>query len=422
MFDKEKEYALVLSGGGSRGAYQIGVWEALRELGVKIKAVAGTSIGAINGVFVSQCDFESAYNVWKTITPDMLFDNSKAGLSKYRDTAKMQSLLDKYLDEDKVRGSGVDFALVTFNVSDLCSRVLFKDSIPYGEMSEYVMASANHPAFRRLTIDGDKYIDGGLYNNMPIQPLIEKGYGNIIVVDTRDIAGLKDNDYASDGLELIFIKTRHKFHNVLDFSNEEINRNIKKGYYDTYMLAGRYMSCYYYILNLPPDEVMKLNSADILCIKNDVLFEALINNDTLNRHILEYIYDFRKKAVPMSVWSQEFFVTCLEICADVLGIEDIREYTCGEITSLITKDARDIIHKGKYLDQVLRNRLYEKIKRKNFRFDDEDKRVILAALLRSTERFTQINDMISVLSPRTIIAFFMIKILLKRQNKEGTEI
>ena len=41
-FDTEKEYGLVLEGGGARGAYQIGAWRALEEAGIKIKGVSGT--------------------------------------------------------------------------------------------------------------------------------------------------------------------------------------------------------------------------------------------------------------------------------------------------------------------------------------------------------------------------------------------
>ena len=48
---------LVLAGGGSRGAYQIGVWQALRELDFQIQAVAGTSVGALNAAMVAQEDF-----------------------------------------------------------------------------------------------------------------------------------------------------------------------------------------------------------------------------------------------------------------------------------------------------------------------------------------------------------------------------
>ena len=49
VLDMTKEYGLVFDGGGARGAYQIGAWKALREAGVKISAVAGTSVGALKG-------------------------------------------------------------------------------------------------------------------------------------------------------------------------------------------------------------------------------------------------------------------------------------------------------------------------------------------------------------------------------------
>ena len=45
----KRSYGLVLAGGGTKGAYEVGAWKALRELGVDITAIVGTSIGAING-------------------------------------------------------------------------------------------------------------------------------------------------------------------------------------------------------------------------------------------------------------------------------------------------------------------------------------------------------------------------------------
>lgn len=45
VIDLTKEYGLVLEGGGAKGAYQIGAWKALREAGVKLKGIAGTSVG-----------------------------------------------------------------------------------------------------------------------------------------------------------------------------------------------------------------------------------------------------------------------------------------------------------------------------------------------------------------------------------------
>jgi hypothetical protein len=63
--------ALVLGGGGAKGAYQVGCWQALREAGVeRFDAVAGTSVGALNAVLVAQDDFDTAQRVWR----EMRFD------------------------------------------------------------------------------------------------------------------------------------------------------------------------------------------------------------------------------------------------------------------------------------------------------------------------------------------------------------
>ena len=58
QLDLSKEYGLVLEGGGARGAYQVGAWKALWEAGVKIKGMAGTSVGALNGALICMDDFD----------------------------------------------------------------------------------------------------------------------------------------------------------------------------------------------------------------------------------------------------------------------------------------------------------------------------------------------------------------------------
>ena len=55
-----KPYGLILAGGGAKGAYQIGAWRALRELGITFEAIAGVSIGAINGALIAQGDYDRA--------------------------------------------------------------------------------------------------------------------------------------------------------------------------------------------------------------------------------------------------------------------------------------------------------------------------------------------------------------------------
>ena len=67
LLDVTKEYGLVLDGGGARGAYQIGAWKALKEAGIRINAVAGTSVGALNGALICMDDVEKAEQIWRDI-------------------------------------------------------------------------------------------------------------------------------------------------------------------------------------------------------------------------------------------------------------------------------------------------------------------------------------------------------------------
>ncbi len=61
----DKEFGLVLAGGGTKGAYEVGVWKALKELNINITAIAGTSIGALNAALILQDDFENFFHMWK---------------------------------------------------------------------------------------------------------------------------------------------------------------------------------------------------------------------------------------------------------------------------------------------------------------------------------------------------------------------
>lgn len=65
---KEGKVGLVFAGGGAKGAYQIGVWKALKEKGIQIDAVSGASIGAFNATLFAGNDFEKAENIWVNLT------------------------------------------------------------------------------------------------------------------------------------------------------------------------------------------------------------------------------------------------------------------------------------------------------------------------------------------------------------------
>ena len=72
--DLSKEYGIVLEGGGAKGSYQIGAWKALREAGIKIKGIAGTSVGALNGALICMDALEQAEALWENIRYSQVMD------------------------------------------------------------------------------------------------------------------------------------------------------------------------------------------------------------------------------------------------------------------------------------------------------------------------------------------------------------
>lgn len=202
-------FGLVLEGGGARGAYHVGAYKAIKELNIEIGGIAGASIGAINGAMMVQGDYELLEKVWLSVDSYELFDIDEKTIEDLKhfnlqkvnfsyllhqskeilnnrglDTSRIRELFDYYIDEDKIRSSCIDFGMVTFNLTDKKPMELLKEDIPEGKLVDFLIASANLPAFRIEEMDGKKYLDGGFYNNLPIDILANKGYKNIIAVRT----------------------------------------------------------------------------------------------------------------------------------------------------------------------------------------------------------------------------------------------
>ena len=181
---ENRKIALVLGGGGARGAYEIGVWQALREMDVKIDIITGTSVGAINGALVAQDEFDLACKVWKEIQTHMVVDK---GLLRKKNSP-LKNLLSRYIDETRVRSSETDFGLVTVELPGLVPRYFFTEDIPKGKLIDYIVASASlFPAFKIADIDNTKYVDGGYLDNLPVGMALKKGATHVVAVDLSTI-------------------------------------------------------------------------------------------------------------------------------------------------------------------------------------------------------------------------------------------
>ena len=263
----KRSYGLVLAGGGTKGAYEVGAWKALRELGIDITAIVGTSIGAINGALFLQNDFDKVMELYDNIKFEDLVkiseDNkmsegsifSAANIVKFtKEFAKnkglentpMRELMDKYIDVDKVYNSKVSYGMVTTALDKKEQTIeVFKEDIDKSQLYDYILASACFPIFKPQQIGDKKYLDGGVVDNVPINMLLNKGYKDIIVVDISS-AGIKRKLINSKDAYIKIIKPNEELGGPFDFDKARIKKNIKMGYLDTMKSFNKLQGHYYY--------------------------------------------------------------------------------------------------------------------------------------------------------------------------------
>ena len=248
-----KKTALVLSGGGSRGAYEIGVWKALKELDIKIDMVFGTSVGSINGALIAQGDLAAAENLWYELETTMVFDLPDDDALSYAKemvlhggagTSGLETLMDQYFDEEKVRSSGMDYGLVTTKFPSMNGAFLHADQIPGGQLGDYIMASSScFPFVRKCVIGDSSYIDGGYSDNLPVEMAMERGATTIIAVDLQAMGTVRKStidDAREKCDEFHMIKSPVDLGNFLVFDTANSKRIMTLGYLDALRHFGKY--------------------------------------------------------------------------------------------------------------------------------------------------------------------------------------
>lgn len=249
-----KPFGLVLAGGGAKGAYQIGAWKAMREIGVTFEAVAGVSIGSINGALIAANDYKKALLLWNSVSvdkgvrieeplpdPENLFSRKNWGVlfkefmkNKGFDASPVNDFLKDYIDEDKVRNSGIPLAIVTVQMTQGVTPLeLFIDDIPKGQLLDYLLASSNIPLVTNIGPEGERFLDGGIYDNTPVTLLKKNGYNRLVVVDISTIKGVSHNlDFVNSQVVYIRPYNIEDLGASFDFSNNMIEMRMQMGYLD----------------------------------------------------------------------------------------------------------------------------------------------------------------------------------------------
>lgn len=161
---------IALSGGGARGAAHIGVLQALFENDIHLDNVSGTSAGSIVGaLYCKGYEPLEILRIAKTPSFTRIF---KIGLinRSFTQLSYLESFLEEHLKEDSFDALKIPFHVCVSNINSGKFEIISE-----GKIIKYLMASCAFPLlFNPITINGSTYIDGGLLNNLPIEPLLGK--------------------------------------------------------------------------------------------------------------------------------------------------------------------------------------------------------------------------------------------------------
>ncbi len=338
--------AIALCGGGTKGAYELGVWRALRELGIEYHIVTGTSIGAINGALMASGDYDKARELWRTIRLEDVMteglnltttiegmynqrESIRPFLKKYvknkgADISPFIEFIDRMVDEEKVRASRTDYGLVTVQVSSMKALELRKNEIPQGKLKDFIMASASiFPIFPMHKIDGETYLDGCYYDNLPIDLALKMGADEVIAVDLH--TSPSHPAYVGKPYVTCIIPSR-SLGTILNFDRKVIEDNIELGYWDALKAFGKMAGKNY---TFYPEELLDYQEVIQAFVSRVARTESYLTEGIFNRfvkpsdskkisgNIEEHI---RKK--PDAYTKEDYFLGGAEICGKIFGLSE----------------------------------------------------------------------------------------------------
>jgi NTE family protein len=255
---------LALGGGGSKGAYQIGAWQAFRELGIHFDFIVGTSIGSINAAFMACDDYDGAVRMWESLQMEQCLAISEKHALKSNDllslrnvnalaremltqgglnTQPLRELLGTYIQENRIRESQIQFGLMTALLPKLTPMPRWIQDIPENRLIDFIMASTRFPGLQKVKIDGRRFIDGGAAENVPISMLRDLGIRRIFAVDLGTNATIRSP--ILDNIQLTYIHNRMDLGSMFDIDHAILNRNRRLGYLDTLKALDRLAGEYY---------------------------------------------------------------------------------------------------------------------------------------------------------------------------------
>lgn len=335
--------ALVLGGGGAKGAYEIGAIEALESLGVRAGSVYGTSVGALNAAMYAQGRMEQAAALWAELKledlvtaeslaqaeqMENLFNQSDKLLEfltrslqqKPPDVTPYVRLLERYVDEDALRRSKIRFGLVATRFPTLSRAEKRIDEMEPGSVHSWLLASsAFFPVFPIAAIGEERYVDGGFTDNVPVGMAIREGARHIIALD---IGKQPAHTQYERRPNITYIRASHPLGGLLSFDPARFERNRALGRNDTLRALGDLRGVRYSFDAVSARSSIRRAESFLVDMTQ---WDTLVASGRKGGEAP--LFALLEKALPPAADAVDYLLRALEICADAAQLDPVPVYT-----------------------------------------------------------------------------------------------
>lgn len=411
--------ALVFCGGGAKGSYEAGVWKYLDERGEKFDIACGTSIGGLNAAMYAQHSYERCMELWNKITLDLIMSDSftydenksiKVSLKEKNnlvgfiknyiadrggDVTPFKKLVDEYIDPEAIIASDVTCGIVTAKFPSLQGvEVTLNEESP-ARIKKFLIATASaFPVFQVCKIGKDSYVDGGYYDNLPINFAIDLGAEDIVAVD------LSPNITHKDFLNKSFVKYIHPSWNLggfLKFDRDAIDKNWTLGYNDAKKAYGEYIGFKYTFMPIEDSGYSRkfiLNTTKAIAYTQKNKIKSNVKPESEGD-----IFYLLEKSTHRPLSDFDYALRALEIAAEFFGIDYHKVYTVDDMVNLIEYNILNIENDENLFDGYLKLKSINKQKDFVSRMDDKK----LLKYMTSRKSKWPIEDLAVILSSKPIV-------------------
>ena len=351
--------ALVLAGGGTKGAYQAGAIRALCEMGMDDwDIVTGTSVGAMHAALVVQKDYDYLYGIYDRLKTEEIFKGTLPVNLSLNELICERKEIGKTLLQ-VVRDKGVDITPLKRNIHDLFDREKFFSShtdfgiitakekghdgvyvtkkMVYAHPEEWILASCSaYPAFPAAEIDGESYVDGGYFDNVPIDFALRLGADEAVVIDLNQ-EPYHPHYITRSNIRYIFPHSDPG--DFLDFSKEKMDHLKILGYNDAWKMYGKYDGYQYTFQRYVRPRFFDRWYVEIEMLETRIKLASNINEQFRSD---EYITKRLKERMHLPVLSeQDYFNGMMDALMELCECDEEHIYTLKEVRDRIFQTFAD---------------------------------------------------------------------------------